>query len=440
MKELLWNVFEIAINYYQGFIMLWFVYRFLKPRTVKQAKLLLPIFSVIFGTTVTLLNRSTIYEGLASAFYLFILLIYAVIAFDDSFIKKLLSTMIPNIIILLVTSVELNLISSLNRISVRDLITNNDLNRFAALIVIQISLYLSLKIIIRLFRFSDSYTISDWSPIITVLISSFILVSLLHVLSLNADEDQRLYINLSYLVLMILNFLMFYVIYSLYLKNDQIKHMKVQSVKEQYTEQYINNAKTQYELIRKIRHDIKDQLTAVYDLISKGKTDEAMELIEQSSGIVKATMTFVQTDNAVANAIINAKLTLASTMGIKVSCITVNDFTGISELDLCDLLSNTLENAINACEAMPHDSNRFIYLEISKENNIYTFMIKNSLGKSVIDQNPELKTTKKDKQGHGLGTSIIRDIANKYGGRYDYYEVDSTFCCSVILETEAAVR
>ena len=435
MKNWIWNGFELLINYYQGFIMTWFVYRFLKPRSIKKAKILLPIFGVLFGTTITLLNKYTLYEGFTSTLYIIILLVYAVIAFNDKIIKKILSTIIPNILLLLITSVELNLISSMNKISVKDLITNDNGVRFMTLIVIQISLWLSLKSIIKLFKFSDSYTLSDWSPIIIVLISSFILLSLLHVLSLGANDTQRLYVNLSYLVIIILNFLMFYVIYLLYLKNAQIKNMKIMSVKEQYMEQYVNNAKTQYEMIRKIRHDIKDQLATVYELLSNEKTKEAMGFIEQSSGIVKATMTFVQTNNSVANAIINSKLSTAATLGIKVSCITVNDFVGINELDLCDLLSNTLENAITACEAMPPNSNRFIYLEISKENNIYSFMVKNSLDNSVIRENPELKTTKKDSINHGLGISIIRDIVNKYSGRYDYYEIDNAFCCSIILET-----
>ena len=435
MKDFLWNAFEIIINYYQGFIMTWFVYRFLKPRSKKKAKILLMIFSIIFGTTITILNRFTLYEGLTSTLYVFILLLYAIIAFNDNLIKKILSSIIPNIIALLITSVELNLISSLSKMSVTDLITDSNSIRFITLLVIQISLWLSLKMIIKLFRFSDSYTISDWSPIITVLISSFVLVSLLHALSLGANDTQRLYVNLSCLVIIILNFLMFYVIYSLFLKNVQIKNMKIMSIKEQYMEQYVNNAKTQYEMIRKIRHDIKDQLTTVYDLISNKKNEEAMEFIEQSSGIVKATMTFVQTNSPIANAIINAKLSAASTLGIKVSCITVNDFAGINELDLCELLSNVLENAITACAVMHPNLNRFIYLEISKENNIYTFLIKNSLDKSVISKNPKLKTTKKDSINHGLGTSIIRDITNKYNGRYDYYEIDNAFCCSVILET-----
>jgi hypothetical protein len=81
------------------------------------------------------------------------------------------------------------------------------------------------------------------------------------------------------------------------------------------------------------------------------------------------------------------------------------------------------------------DINNQGYVHYDKENNIYTFIVKNSLDKSVISENPKLKTTKKDIINHGLGTSIIRDIVNKYSGRYDYYEIDNAFCCSIILET-----
>lgn len=315
------------------------------------------------------------------------------------------------------------------------MITDESAKRFICIIVIQISIYIALRLALTAFKYADEYAFSDWLPIITLLIAAYILSSLLHILSLSIKEDQRIIINLVNVVLLILNFVMFYVIYSLYEKNKRINEMKIIEVKERYLEQFIDNANSQYRSIRKIRHDIKDQLATVYDLISNGEIEEAIKFIEQSNDIVKATMTFVQTNDPVANAIINSKLSAALTFGIKVSCITVNDFAGINELDLCDLLSNTLENAITACGSMSSDSNKFICLEISKENNIYTFMIKNSLEKSIINQNPKLKTTKKDNINHGLGTSIIKDIVNKYNGRYDYYEIDNTFCCSIMLET-----
>ena len=118
----------------------------------------------------------------------------------------------------------------------------------------------------------------------------------------------------------------------------------------------------------------------------------------------------------------------------RISCITVSDFDGINELDLCDLLSNILENAVTACRNMPEISNRFICLEISQDGSIYYFLVKNSIAESVLSYNPNLETTKIDKNVHGLGTAIIKDIANKYNGRYDFYELDNTFCCSVVLK------
>ena len=94
-----------------------------------------------------------------STLYLVILLVYAIIAFNDSIIKNTINDH-SQYYSALITSVELNLLSSLNRISVKDLITNDNSVRFMTLIVIQISLWISLKIIIKLFKFSDSYTIS----------------------------------------------------------------------------------------------------------------------------------------------------------------------------------------------------------------------------------------------------------------------------------------
>lgn len=435
MKNLFWDSFEIAVNYYQAFVQIRFIYKFFQSSAKKSVKIMSGVFWIILGTALTFLNSITLFEGFYGYIYIIIVFLYASTAFTEKIIKKIFVSIFSFSIVLIITVVELDFIASVFEISVEQMITDKSVKRLICIIVIQISIYIALRLALTVFKYADEYAFSDWLPIITLLIAAYILSSLLHILSLSIKEDQRIIINSANVVLLILNFVMFYVIHSLYEKNKRINEMKIIEVKEQYLEQFIDNANSQYGSIRKIRHDIKDRLATVYDLLSNEKIEEAMKFIEQTSDIVKAAMTFVQTNDPVANAIINSKLSAASTFGIKVSCITVNDFAGINELDLCDLLSNTLENAITACRSMSSDSNKFICLEIGKENNIYTFMIKNSLEKSIIDQNPELKTTKKDNIDHGLGTSIIKDIVNKYNGRYDYYEIDNTFCCSIMLET-----
>lgn len=114
-------------------------------------------------------------------------------------------------------------------------------------------------------------------------------------------------------------------------------------------------------------------------------------------------------------------------------------FEGIKGTDLCDLLSNTLENAITACKEIADDANKFLYLKIDRETDTYTFLIKNSIDHSVMDSNPRLTTTKADKKQHGLGTSIIREIARKYNGRCDFYESEGMFCCQVTLMADTTV-
>ena len=199
-------------------------------------------------------------------------------------------------------------------------------------------------------------------------------------------------------------------------------------------EQYIKTSEAQYSSIRKLKHDLKDQMLSVYELLSNGRIDEAKSFISKNNRIISDSETYVKTDSMIANAVINSKLTTAAALGVKVSCITVSDFKGIDEVDLCELLGNMLENAVTACKEMPADSQRFIYLEIGRENDNYSFLVKNALERSVLDSNPELKTSKNDETEHGLGVSIIKEIALKYNGRYDFYETDNAFCCSVILE------
>jgi len=435
MNSVVWVIFEVIINYYQGGLATWFIYKFLTPKSFPKARKWAVVFAFTEGVLVTGLNYISVFEGIGSILYWINLFIFAFCFFENNLIKKILSVAITHIVFLLITSVELNLISSLFNITVTDLVKNQDIIRFFALITIQISILICLFAATKIFKYADDYSFSDWFAIIIMLIISFILTAMIHNLSLTANNDERIYINLIYMVIMIMNFLMFYIIHSLYIKNQKLKEIEILKLREQYLEQLIGNAESQYDSIRKIRHDIKDKYTTIYSLIKDKKYDEAEDFIINNFDMIEHSAPFIKTDNNIVNAIVNAKLTVASTLGINISCITVSSFDGINELDLCDLLSNTLENAITACKDMPTNSNKFICLEIGKENNIYSFLVKNSINQSVIKNNPKLKSTKINKNDHGLGIPIIKDIACKYNGRYDYYEIDDAFCISVILET-----
>ena len=64
MTITLWTIFEILINFYQGGLETWFIYRFLTPRSHERAKIWTVIFAVCEGCLVTAFNYFTVFEAL----------------------------------------------------------------------------------------------------------------------------------------------------------------------------------------------------------------------------------------------------------------------------------------------------------------------------------------------------------------------------------------
>ncbi len=75
------------------------------------------------------------------------------------------------------------------------------------------------------------------------------------------------------------------------------------------------------------------------------------------------------------------------------------------------------------------DDNKRIILEISRQNGSLEILMKNTIISTVLGSNPTLETSKADKENHGFGTKIIREIAEKNHGYVDFYEEDGMFCC-----------
>ena len=256
---------------------------------------------------------------------------------------------------------------------------------------------------------------------------------LLHLIAI--DSTQRLYINLLILTIVAVNIIIFYMIDSISVKNNQKKELELLKIQEQYSHQYIENASQQYDSIRKIRHDLKDQLSAVYTMIVQGHADESMKYIEKYVNVISISESFVNTDNYIVNAIINSKFAVAATEGIRTNCSCIKSLDGIDDIDMLHILSNTLDNAITASEKITDKSERFINLDISKTMDIYRIVVRNAINESVLKRNPSLKTTELNAHKHGWGIKIIREIAEKYQGRCEFYESDKMFTCLITLKS-----
>ncbi len=106
----------------------------------------------------------------------------------------------------------------------------------------------------------------------------------------------------------------------------------------------------------------------------------------------------------------------------------------MESMDFSALLTNMLDNAI--CASLlekERDKSAEMIVKVYKNIGYDSIVVKNRISESVLEDNPELTTTKEDSDEHGKGVPQIRDIAEKYEGMYDFYEEDGYFISCVFI-------
>jgi sensor histidine kinase regulating citrate/malate metabolism len=161
--------------------------------------------------------------------------------------------------------------------------------------------------------------------------------------------------------------------------------------------------------------------------------DNAKSYTSKIIGKLNAMHSYIETGNSLMNHIINEKLEKARSNGMAIKAEIENlKFGKLESMDFSSLLSNMLDNAIEA-SMREEETSRELHVIISRQRAYDTICVKNRIGKSVLKENPELKTTKAEVDNHGLGMGKIKTIVEKCEGMCDIYEEDNFFCVKVFI-------
>jgi len=191
-------------------------------------------------------------------------------------------------------------------------------------------------------------------------------------------------------------------------------------------EKRINELNSIYLSIQKIRHDVKEHINIVHQLYNSGMEEEgyrSLHQLEESLPIV------YHTGIPTVDAELACKKTQIEALGIRCQ-ITVSPLMdiSISDIDLCSVIHNILENAIEELQNVS-ESSSFIHFEIITERDMIKIQCLNSLN---------LKSPSKrhfdDSFIHGLGTQIIDDFVKKYHGFYKKEKQGAVYNALVIVE------
>lgn len=189
-----------------------------------------------------------------------------------------------------------------------------------------------------------------------------------------------------------------------------------------------------HESVRRLKHDMKNHLLVIASCLNAEEYDAARSYTSGMLDKLNSIHSYVETGNSLMNHILNEKLELARSRGIAVKAeIQTLSFAKMESLDFSALLSNLLDNAIEASREVVDPR---LYVEIGKSRGYEKILVRNRIAGSVLERNPRLLSAKPDGGAHGMGIPQIRGIVEKYQGLWDFYEEDGYFCaCAFIPES-----
>lgn len=259
--------------------------------------------------------------------------------------------------------------------------------------------------------------------IITIL---FVSDSILTYYYLDNNASVILLLSSSLVVLILL----FYFINKLkiYTKYDEYKNEnKFLKEKEQMQYEYYEMVSKREENVRKISHDIKNNLQVMLTL--KDENERLTIANDINDSLNKYSLVKYSTQD-ILNVILNIKVKESKENNINLNIDVKTNLSFMESIDVSNLITNILDNAITAAT---NTTEKEINFSIRKKMNFIIIECSNTYtGEIKFNKKNELITSKKG--NHGYGSKIIKSIIEKYNGQINYKVNDDKFTISIMIK------
>lgn len=439
MMDLFWMIFEFVVNLFQSAIVLQTIRAILKDkRTGKKANLAYILFVAVLFLELSFVNFMVPFEGIGIIISILIIYIYSLLNLKGTFMQKMFWSIFVMLLIMGITTVVLSIEGCIIGKGYLDLVIQKDLYRFVGVVVIQIVLFYLMRFMIKRTKKDSTYSLkwNEWFVLLIIPVISIFTMSFVSLIIINIEEQlspmQHIFSILSILGILMTNSLV-YVLY-VNMQKDHAKQLEYSILQQAFKsqEKSVEETKILYQSVRSIRHDLKQHFQVALTMLHSGKINEAVDYMEKyNDTVLDGISNKVFCDNDVVNYIINSKSKICSDRHIKIYIYIANEIPEFSDLDLCVLLGNALDNAI---EGVSGEGSNEIYLELRNVDNFFMISVKNTIINSVLEDNPNLISTKNEKEVHGLGILSMKEVVQKYNGSIEFYESDNKFCCDMLLD------
>lgn len=195
---------------------------------------------------------------------------------------------------------------------------------------------------------------------------------------------------------------------------------------------HVDEVQQMYQKMRGWRHDYHNHIQTMKAYLMMGQLEELEEYLGGLETDLAQVDTVIKTGNVKLDAILNSKLTLIASKQIPVNAkAQVPGELAISDVDLCVVIGNLLDNAIESCERVEEPEKRFI--------RVYIGILKQHLYISVTNAAGEVKRASRGQYlstkgpGRGFGLKRVDAIVHACGGYLNRQSEPGVFATEVML-------
>lgn len=212
----------------------------------------------------------------------------------------------------------------------------------------------------------------------------------------------------------------------------QLKDQQAELLKRDYTA--LNEA---YSVNAKLFHDFHNHIGALRHLMAQESYDKAIEYLDELQQPILEMTHRIWTGDETVDYLINSKLAVAEENQIQLQVqVEFPRHTNVQSADLCAILGNLLDNALEAVKNNKESKDKKVTLTIRRIHQMLVIKVENPFSGSVTMENGAIQTTKKEEGLHGWGLKSAQTAAEKYDGMVRITTEGNMFCAVATLSYE----
>lgn len=441
----MWSLIENAASLVECIIITGFTTLVLGYKNPRHKYLKYIIYTLaVFIDCIFLVNYlpPKIAETFPGILQILISFIYALLFLQGTVFLKCYISFISNYMIFLINIPVMLIFSGILNSSVHTTIYMQGFIRIVILVLTKVLYFLLTFVFYKWYKHNlkhADFRLNNFEWFSMLLLSAISFAIGLYIFQTNINQFKPIVITVSSLAALAINALVLHCLLRSAQNRYKAEEIKFYQLENQAMKTNLDNYIKQEAEISKIKHDMENVALTTTTLLQEHDYAKLEKHFSQIINDLQVT-DILHTDikNVYLNAIIQQKYTKCKSKikNVNFTCAADETFrkneeiANIDIIDLCTIIANLLDNAIEAyIECNDYD----IRINLDYINNSYRIEIANTIKGSVLSGNKTLKTSKSDTKNHGIGIKSVKSRAEKYNGKTQFTEENGQFVARVWL-------